>query len=51
MVKIGNYENIVNYRKDRFLSNGINNKNYGIILLYESMDTNDNNLYIIDIVF
>ena len=48
-LKIGNYENIVNYPKDRFLSNGINNKNYGIILLYGGMDTNDNNLYIIDI--
>ena len=48
-LKIGNYENIVNFPKDRFLSNGINNKNYGIILLYGGMDTNDNNLYIIDI--
>ena len=31
-LKIGNYENIVNFPKDRFLANGINNKNHGIIL-------------------
>ena len=48
-LKIGNYENIVNFPKDRFLPNGINNKNHGIILLYGGMDTKDNNLYIIDI--
>ena len=48
-MKIGDYQNIVNFPKDRFLANGINHKNHGIILLYDGMDTKDNNLYIIDI--
>ncbi len=48
-LKIGDDQNIVNFPKDRFLANGINNKNHGMILLYGGMDTKDNNLYIIDI--